>query len=42
VTLDSGQVVRVRAQVEGTLAVRAGSDLEGTLPLAAVWRLGPN
>jgi len=41
VTLDSGQVVRVRGQSAGTLAVRAASDLEGTLPLAAVWRLGP-
>jgi hypothetical protein len=40
VTLDSGQVVRVRGQAMGAVAVQAASDLEGTLPLSAVWLLG--
>jgi hypothetical protein len=40
VTLDSGQVVRVRGQAMGAVAVSAASDLEGTLPVSAVWLLG--
>ena len=40
VTLDSGQVVRVRGQAMGAVAVQAASDLEGTLPVSAVWLLG--
>ena len=40
VTLDSGQVLRVRGQSQGAVAVHAGSDLEGTLPTSAVWLLG--
>ena len=40
VTLDSGQVVRVRGQAMGAVAVQAASDLEGTLPASAVWLLG--
>ena len=39
VTLDSGQVVRVRGQAMGAVAVQAASDLEGTLPVSAVWLL---
>jgi hypothetical protein len=40
VTLDSGQVVRVRGVSTGAVAVQAASDLEGTLPESAVWLLG--
>jgi hypothetical protein len=40
VTLDSGQVVRVRSEGLGAVAVSAASDLEGTLPASAVWLLG--
>jgi len=40
VTLDSGQVVRVRGEASGAVAVQAASDLEGTLPASAVWLLG--
>ena len=40
VTLDSGQVLRVRGQAMGAVAVQAASDLEGTLPVSAVWLLG--
>ena len=40
VTLDSGQVVRVRGEASGAVAVQAASDLEGTLPTSAVWLLG--
>ena len=40
VTLDSGQVVRVRGLATGAVAVQAASDLEGTLPESAVWLLG--
>jgi hypothetical protein len=40
VTLDSGQVLRVRGQASGAVAVQAASDLAGTLPASAVWLLG--
>jgi hypothetical protein len=40
VTLDSGQVVRVKGRRGEGLDVRAASDLEGTLPSGAVWILG--
>ena len=40
VTLDSGQVVRVRGVATGAVAVQAASDLEGTLPESALWVLG--
>jgi hypothetical protein len=40
VTLDSGQVVRVRGEASGAVAVQAASDLQGTLPASAVWVLG--
>jgi hypothetical protein len=40
VTLDSGQVLRVRGESSGAVAVQAASDLEGTLPASAVWLLG--
>ena len=40
VTLDSGQVVRVRGKSAAGVDVRAASDLEGTLPSGALWILG--
>ena len=40
VTLDSGQVVRVKGRRADGVDVLAASDLEGTLPSGAVWMLG--
>jgi len=37
ITLEPGQVVRVRARAGGQVTVRAASDLEGTLPERAFW-----
>jgi hypothetical protein len=41
VTLEPGQVVRVRSRTGGQVTVRAASDLEGTLPEAGFWFPGP-
>jgi hypothetical protein len=41
ILLDSGQVVRVQRRAGDQVAVRAASDLEGTLPASALWFPGP-